>query len=403
MPTDSVTPVNNPLGDLPPASEWTLRFDTDFGPDDHEASFAAYQTLYRDFKVQFPYHLDLDKMEFVAALNHEHVGKAVIEVRSRRLALPLFGPVSADPWLSDGYYRRIERSQSVSILHFFHLPGFILHGEVLPSGLLAHLAALAGSNILWSYAEPSPNHAAGNQLRDIARTAGLRPDTPQRLGSEIFFAGKLEFKHGHSGAASQGLIDVYNAIVADGHTIGDADNVVSVKTVMDHAEMKSWWPVYRRSFGRIEKDHPCRQKLDSEAFVYVMRHPDVFKVLAYDRTGTPVAMCLLGDVMALSGEMNAAYFRRHFPVESEARQMMCFRGLFSHTTKQKQRRTRHLIRLLTDMGERAGGDWIITFSTRDQTRRVIPYLTQRAITGTQKAELPLYEIGSLGFDVFQVR
>ena len=402
MLTNDVHRVQPWLGKLPPASGWRLCFNTAFQPREVKASFAAYQALFAEFKVEHPHAIHLGRREFDYALRHNQVGKAVVEIGASRLALPLFGPVIADPGLSEGYYRRIERSRSVRILHFFHLPDFLSHPATSPQGLLQHLATFADSNTLFSYAEPNAAHAQGQRLRAIAQAAGLQVETPERLGVEWFFAGKLTLKHGHSGAASRTLREAYETMLDGAAPIGGGDSAAYFKTALDRSESKQWWQVYKQSFGKIEKDHPSRQKLSPQQFFRLMQRPDVFKAVVYDRSGDPVAMCVLGDFIALGGEMNEPFFQRRFPAAMEARQVLCFRGLFSYTNSSSPRRTQPLIHLLTNIGERVGGDWLITFSTRDQTRRVVPYLTQKTIASTQKARLSLDEIGRLSFDVFRI-
>lgn len=115
---------------------------------------------------------------------------------------------------------------------------------------------------------------------------------------------------------------------------------VTVEKEVDYMTARSFWKLYRETFGGLETEAVARQVLHESEFLEEMLDSRVLKYVAWDEDGEAIGMTTLTSDLTTVPWISPGYFAHHYP-EHHARGALYYLGFTLVHESQRQARVFH--------------------------------------------------------------
>jgi hypothetical protein len=355
-----------------------------------EQGFAAYTRFTEKYGYSSPQHQGLTIDEFESALFDPLVCKSEVIEGDQVLRLPQLGPVDRNQWLNADFYKKQFPASYVTedVLHYVDIPGVTPGKEVIDR--LKNLGLHEGV-VVFDYPLTDPGYP--NRIAGLLEAAGVMGSEVQTLGNQTYFAGQTFLKRkDYPLPPPMSFSESYEKAKADGtYDTSRIDNGASLMSRVDEQQAEHMLRFYEAAY-EVLSDHPCLQGLNPQEFHEMMTEKDWIPKVVNSVNGKIAALCILDNNLDELSWVNADFYRRKYPRETQEGKVMWFPGLAADPESDIIDNTKIMVELIAELGEIASNDITIVFDCCDKNTGLLDRLVQYTVNRTPYASVKFEKI-----------
>lgn len=338
---------------------------SNFSGETVQTSFDAYRGLIEPNSLDHPQNQGFgDSAEFAGALNDPNSHITELTIAGKTIYVPQLTPVNNFEWLNADFYRSRFRAETLGnrLLHFSDLI------DVEPSPQVEEgLMRLAEGQGVLAFDHPSTDPEYPDRVKAMLGRMGLEVTGSELLGTQTYFAGQVELRHGEDPKAPHiDLLSAFDARIEAGKVDPRdyEDGTTLLHTVDDPELVDALYKMYQDAYV-VLNDHPCKQGLSPEEFRDILLHDAASGKLIFAKEGKIETLCLVENNLKKLSWVRWEYYQRKYPDKFANGQIVWFPGIATDPEKQGENNSQNMINLMAELAEEGNNEFIGVFDFCD--------------------------------------